>query len=207
MYLAIKGFGEKEIVINKSRFICSVNRANTKEEALEFIKSIKKTHYNATHNCYAYIIGENRLIQKSSDDGEPSGTAGIPILEVLKKFNLTDTVCVVTRYFGGIKLGASGLIRAYSTSCSETINEVGIIEKKLMQLIDIELDYSQIGLFDNKFKQYDLVNKTYLEKVTYTYQIDIEKTTKFIQDIIEYTNNNIKYAFKDKVICEVDYSN
>lgn len=207
MYLAIKGFGEKEIVINKSRFICSVNRANTKEEALEFIKSIKKTHYNATHNCYAYIIGENRLIQKSSDDGEPSGTAGIPILEVLKKFNLTDTVCVVTRYFGGIKLGASGLIRAYSTSCSETINEVGIIEKKLMQLIDIELDYSQIGLFDNKFKQYDLVNKTYLEKVTYTYQIDIEKTTKFIQDITEYTNNNIKYAFKDKVICEVDYSN
>ncbi|PDM36799.1 YigZ family protein, partial [Bacillus cereus] len=101
------------MVIQKSRFICYVSRATTEEEAQEFIQKIQKQNWNATHNCSAYLIGEQDQIQKANDDGEPSGTAGVPMLEVLKKRGLKDTVVVVTRYFGGIKLGAGGLIRAY----------------------------------------------------------------------------------------------
>ena len=118
-YFTVKGYGEHEIIIEKSRFICYVSRATTEEEAQSFIQNIKKKHWDATHNCSAYLIGAHDQIQKANDDGEPSGTAGVPMLEVLKKRKLKDTVVVVTRYFGGIKLGAGGLIRAYSKSTSE----------------------------------------------------------------------------------------
>ncbi len=204
MYLAIKESGNHEIIINKSRFICFINRAETENEALEFIKKIKKTHYNATHNCSAYIIGEDKLYQKANDDGEPSGTAGIPMLEVLRKHNLTDTVCVVTRYFGGIKLGTGGLIRAYGQAVNETIKKVGIIQKKKMQLLEIELNYAQIGLFDNKLNKYDIINKTFLEKVYYTFRVDIDEVQLFINDIIDLTGDNISYKLKDITMCEVD---
>ncbi|MDP4171543.1 MAG: YigZ family protein, partial [Bacillota bacterium] len=130
-YYTVKMAGEHEIIIDKSRFIAHIARAETEEQAQEFIQRIKKEHLDATHNCSAYLIGENDLIQKANDDGEPSGTAGVPMLEVLKKRKLKDTVVVVTRYFGGIKLGAGGLIRAYGKSVSEGINEVGIVERTL----------------------------------------------------------------------------
>jgi len=99
-YLTVKGYGESEIVISKSRFLTYIERAETEEDAISFIDRIKKMHHNATHNCSAYIIGEHDNIQKANDDGEPSGTAGVPMLEVLKKQGLKDTVVVVTRYFG-----------------------------------------------------------------------------------------------------------
>ena len=118
-YRTIKGYGESEFVIQRSRFITFVMRVETEEEALDFINEIKKMHHTATHNCSAYMIGEHDDIQKANDDGEPSGTAGVPILEVLKKQKLKDTVIVVTRYFGGIKLGGGGLIRAYGRAASE----------------------------------------------------------------------------------------
>jgi len=205
MYLAIKQYTEIELIINKSRFIAQINRAETEEEALEFIKQIKKKHYNATHNCSCYIIGPDKMIQKQNDDGEPSGTAGIPMIEVLRKNNLTDTVVVVTRYFGGIKLGASGLIRAYSQAVSEAIKASGIIEKKLMRLIDVHFDYSLIGLLEHKLSNYKVINRTYLEKVCFTYRIDEDKVQAFLAYLIDLTNNNIKYELKDFTLCEVDY--
>ncbi|NLG81966.1 MAG: YigZ family protein [Bacilli bacterium] len=205
MYLAIKQYTEVEIIINKSRFIAQINRAETEEEAIDFIKQIKKKHYNATHNCSCYIIGPNKLIQKQNDDGEPSGTAGIPMIEVLRKTNLTDTVVVVTRYFGGIKLGASGLIRAYSQAVSEAIKAAGIIEKKSMRLIDVYFDYSLIGLLEHKLICYEVINRTYLEKVCFTYRIDEDKVQNFLDYIIDITNNNVNYELKDLVLCEVDY--
>ncbi len=205
MYLAIKQYTEIELIINKSRFIAQINRAETEEEALEFIKQIKKKHYNATHNCSCYIIGPDKMIQKQNDDGEPSGTAGIPMIEVLRKNNLTDTVVVVTRYFGGIKLGASGLIRAYSQAVSEAIKASGIIEKKLMRLIDVQFDYSLIGLLEHKLSNYEVINRTYLEKVCFTYRIDEDKVQAFLAYLIDLTNNNIKYELKDFTLCEVDY--
>src|SRR5690625_6094223 len=115
-YFTVKHSGEDQLMIQKSRLIGYVRRVETEDEAHEFINEIKKKHYDATHNCSAYIIGENDQIQKANDDGEPSGTAGIPMLEVLKRQHLKDTAVVVTRYFGGVKLGAGGLIRAYGRS-------------------------------------------------------------------------------------------
>lgn len=205
MYLAIKEDGENEIIINKSRFICSISRANTEEEANEFIKQIRKKHYNATHNCTAYIVGEDKLHQKANDNGEPSGTAGIPMLEVLRKNELTDTVCVVTRYFGGIKLGAGGLIRAYGQAVSEVIKKVGMIEKKKMQEIKVTLDYTQIGLLDAKLSDYDVIEKTFLEKVIYHYLVFVDEVDHFINSLVELTNNQITYELKEISLREVDY--
>ncbi|MBM7690875.1 putative YigZ family protein [Peribacillus deserti] len=151
-YLTVKGYGEHEIVIQKSRFIAYVERAETEEAAQEFIASIKKQHWDANHNCSAYLIGETNLIQKANDDGEPSGTAGVPMLEVLKKKDLKDTVVVVTRYFGGIKLGAGGLIRAYGKSVSEGLEATGIVERKLMRVMHTKVDYTWLGKLENELR-------------------------------------------------------
>ena len=112
-YLMVAQDGENEIIVDKSRFICHVKRVYNDQDAMEFIKEIKKIHWNATHNCSAYQVGDFNEIQKANDDGEPSGTAGVPMLEVLRKQGIKNCVVVVTRYFGGIKLGAGGLIRTY----------------------------------------------------------------------------------------------
>ncbi|WP_337020026.1 YigZ family protein, partial [Oceanobacillus massiliensis] len=132
-YYTVKREGNGQQIIQKSRFIGYVRRVESEEAAHDFIQEIKKKHHDATHNCSAYIIGEHDQIQKANDDGEPSGTAGVPILEVLKKQHLKDTAVVVTRYFGGIKLGAGGLIRAYGSTTSHAINETGVVERQLMQ--------------------------------------------------------------------------
>src|SRR5699024_3884551 len=119
-YCTIKEAGIHEISIQKSRFIGHIERVESVQEAQQFSQRIKKKNYNATQNCSAYLIGDFNDIQKANDDGEPSGTAGMPMLDALQKLELKNTVAVVTRYFGGIKLGAGGLIRAYSSATSET---------------------------------------------------------------------------------------
>ncbi|MCM3226521.1 YigZ family protein [Terribacillus saccharophilus] len=166
-YFTVKTEGSHEIVIQKSRFIGHVKRVETEEEAINFVQKIKKEHKDATHNCSAYMIGEHDLIQKASDDGEPSGTAGVPILEVLKKKGLKDTAVVVTRYFGGIKLGAGGLIRAYSGSASQSIDEIGVVKRQLMQLAEIHIDYTLLGKVENELRQsaYTLRNIDYADRV------------------------------------------
>jgi len=123
---------DKEIVIEKSRFICALRKVEDEATAMQVIKDCKKKYWDATHNCSAYIIGADMQCQKSSDDGEPSGTAGIPMLEVLRKRNLHNVLAIVTRYFGGTKLGAGGLIRAYGRSVSEAIDVAGIAQKQMM---------------------------------------------------------------------------
>ncbi len=167
-YLTVKGYGEKEIVIERSRFITYVERAESEEDALAFIQTIKKKHWDATHNCSAYIVGEKDQIQKADDDGEPSGTAGRPILEVIKKRSLKDTVIVVTRYFGGIKLGAGGLIRAYGKGATNGINAAQIIERLLHTRVAVTIDYTLLGRVENELrsKEYQLAHIDYLEQVT-----------------------------------------
>src|SRR4051812_46989094 len=152
-YYTVKGNGEHEIVIQKSRFISHVARAETEEAAQAFIQKIKKENWNATHNCSAYLIGEHDHIQKANDDGEPSGTAGVPMLEVLKKRGLKDTVVVVTRYFGGIKLGAGGLIRAYGGSVSEGLSALGVVERTLMQVVHTEINYHWLGKVEHALRE------------------------------------------------------
>ncbi|KEP27699.1 YigZ family protein [Bacillus zhangzhouensis] len=189
-YLTIKSRGEHEIVIEKSRFICHIQRAVSEEEAQAFIQSIKKQHWNATHNCSAYLIGEHDMIQKANDDGEPSGTAGVPMLEVLKKRKLKDTVVVVTRYFGGIKLGAGGLIRAYGKSVSEAINHVGIVERCLMRTMHTTIDYTWLGKVENELRasSFQLKEIHYAEDVIFETYVEETQTKQFIEWMTELTN-------------------
>lgn len=189
-YLTVKSRGEHEIVIEKSRFICHIQRAVSEEEAQAFIQSIKKQHWNATHNCSAYLIGEHDLIQKANDDGEPSGTAGVPMLEVLKKRKLKDTVVVVTRYFGGIKLGAGGLIRAYGKSVSEAINHVGMVERCLMRTMHTTIDYTWLGKVENELRasSFQLKEIHYAEDVIFETYVEETQTGQFIEWMTELTN-------------------
>lgn len=187
-YRTVKGYGEHEIIIQKSRFIAYVDRAVTEAAAQDFIEKIKKKHWDATHNCSCYLIGEQNQIQKANDDGEPSGTAGVPMLEVLKKRGLKDTVVVVTRYFGGIKLGAGGLIRAYGSSTSEGLNATGIVERKLMQIFHIKIDYTWLGKLENEIRssQYLIKEINYLDQVeiqTYVASGEEETFTSWITDL------------------------
>ncbi|MBP3041763.1 YigZ family protein [Bacillaceae bacterium Marseille-Q3522] len=189
-YFTVKGYGEHEIVIQKSRFLSFVARAETEEEAQAFIQQIKKQHWNATHNCSAYLVGENDQFQKANDDGEPSGTAGVPILEVLKKKQLKDTVVVITRYFGGIKLGAGGLIRAYGNATSEGITAAGIVERNLMQVMHVTIDYTWLGKIENELRNsiYTIKNILYLDKVEIEVLVKEEDTESFSLWMTELTN-------------------
>jgi YigZ family protein len=153
VYTIVKDY-RKEIVIEKSRFICSLKKVNSEEEAQEFIKAVKKEFWDATHNCSAYLVDD--LSQRSSDDGEPAGTAGIPMLDVLRKNHLTGTAAVVTRYFGGIKLGAGGLVRAYSGSVTGAVKECGIAEKILMSRFSFLYDVNNVGRILNILYQQNL---------------------------------------------------
>ena len=189
-YYTVKGNGEHEIVIQKSRFIAHVARVETEDAAQEFIQKIKKENWNATHNCSAYLIGENDHIQKANDDGEPSGTAGVPILEVLKKKHLKDTVVVVTRYFGGIKLGAGGLIRAYGKSTSEGIDATGIVERKLMKVMSTVIDYTWLGKIENELRSsvYEIKDIHYLDNVEIESYVEEEEVQNFVSWMVELTS-------------------
>lgn len=137
--------GEGEIIEKKSRFIATVKPVHSEEEALAFIAELKKKYWNATHNCWAYVIGERQELQRCSDDGEPQGTAGKPMLDVLLGEEVHDTVVVVTRYFGGTLLGTGGLVRAYSKAVQEGLRQSVVIEKQSGSMLTIETDYNGIG--------------------------------------------------------------
>jgi uncharacterized YigZ family protein len=193
-YFTVKGYGEQEIVIQKSRFIAQVNRAATEEEAQAFIKEVKKKHWDATHNCSAYVIGEHDQVQKANDDGEPGGTAGIPILEVIKKRQLKNTVVVVTRYFGGIKLGAGGLIRAYGKAASEGIDAAGTVERKLMRVMNIGMEYTWLGKVENELgdSRYSTKGIQYLERVRMGIYVPAGEEEKFREWIVNLTNGQVE---------------
>lgn len=189
-YHTVKQTGEHEIIIQKSRFIAHMKRTDSEVEAQEFIQALKKKYWDASHNCSAYLIGEQDQIQKANDDGEPSGTAGVPILEVLKKRKLKDTTVVVTRYFGGIKLGAGGLIRAYGKAASEGLDAVGIVERRLMRVCHVKIDYSWLGKIENELRAsvYILKNIQYQENVEIEVYVEEESQPAFAEWMIEMTN-------------------
>jgi len=137
--------GEGELVEKKSRFIATVRLVKSEEEALEFIERMRKKYWDARHNCYAYILGENQNCIRSSDDGEPQGTAGHPMLDVLMGEQLYNVAVVVTRYFGGVLLGTGGLVRAYSGAVREGLANSILIEKKKGVLVEIGTDYTGVG--------------------------------------------------------------
>lgn len=194
-YKTIRCDGQAESEIKKSRFITSLKRVYSEEEAKTFIAGLKKEHWKANHNCSAYVIGDNSQIQRSSDDGEPSGTAGVPMLEVLKKNDLINVCVVVTRYFGGTKLGAGGLIRAYSHAVSQGLREVGLVIGKLQQEISLTIDYSLLGKLQN-FLENDWFTKdtVFAEKVTVLCLVDEDQTDSFEAAVIDLLNGQVTIA-------------
>lgn len=151
-YRTVRSPGSREVVIRKSRFIGHVMPVENEEEAVQFIENIKKQHWNATHNCSAYMIGERDEIQRQSDDGEPSGTAGKPILEVIRSQNVKNVAIVVTRYFGGIMLGAGGLIRAYTDGAVLALEAGEVITRVLRREVWVEIDYTWLGKVENELR-------------------------------------------------------
>ena len=181
-YKTIEGEYFTEWEINKSRFLTYIKHVETEIEAQEFISSIKKKHFDARHNCSAYIIGERSEIQKSSDDGEPSGTAGTPMLEVLKKNELSDIVVVVTRYFGGIKSVTLGL--DVST----------IVKKSIFNCYKLDLNYDLLGSFENYLHQKEIriQNKDYSDIVSFTLLLAQNDSENILKDITNLSAGRIK---------------
>ena len=203
-YRTIKEDGQVQEEIKKSRFICHAKRVYNEEEARDFISAIKKEHYKATHNCSAFIVGERSEIKRTSDDGEPSGTAGVPMLGVLENHNLTNVCVVVTRYFGGIKLGAGGLIRAYAGSVALAVKEIGIIEIKEQVGIQIHMTYAQYQEYGNFLKEHNLMEleTNFTDQVDTMVFIDKEKKDGIKADLIEFFNG--KVTLTDKGLREVE---
>ena len=203
-YRTIKEDGQVQEEIKKSRFICHAKRVYSEEEARDFITAIKKEHYKATHNCSAFIVGERSEIKRTSDDGEPSGTAGIPMLGVLENHNLTNICVVATRYFGGIKLGAGGLIRAYAGSVALAVKEIGIIEIKEQAGIQIHMTYAQYQEYGNFLKEHNLIEleTNFTDQVDTMIFIDKEKKDGIKADLIEFFNG--KVTLTDKGLREVE---
>ena len=204
--ITIKQAQSIENVISKSRFIAYIKPVSTENEAKAFIDEIKTKHKDATHNCSAYTVGPEMNIQKANDDGEPSGTAGIPMLEILKKQEIHNVCVVVTRYFGGIKLGAGGLIRAYSGAVRDVIYDIGRVELREAIPVTVTLDYDQTGKFE-----YELASTTFLLREQFytdkvSYQIDVVKNEydAFIDFLNRITSGNYDLKQEDLKLLPFD---
>ena len=203
-FRTIKEDGQVQEEIKKSRFICHAKRVYSEEEARDFITAIKKEHYKATHNCSAFIVGERSEIKRTSDDSEPSGTAGVPMLGVLENHNLTNVCVVVTRYFGGIKLGAGGLIRAYAGSVALAVKEIGIIEIKEQAGIAIQMSYAQYQEYSNFLKEHNLMelDTTFTDQIDTIIYVDKEEKENIKSALVEFFNG--KVTLTDQGLREVE---
>ncbi|WP_049537939.1 YigZ family protein [Streptococcus pseudopneumoniae] len=203
-FRTIKEDGQVQEEIKKSRFICHVKRVYSEEEARDFITAIKKEHYKATHNCSAFIVGERSEIKRTNDDGEPSGTAGVPMLGVLENHNLTNVCVVVTRYFGGIKLGAGGLIRAYAGSVALAVKEIGIIEIKEQADIAIQMSYAQYQEYSNFLREHKLteIETNFTDQIDTIIYVDKEEKENIKSALVEFFNG--KVTLTDQGLREVE---
>lgn len=186
-YLTVKDEVSSEFEEKKSVFIGHVRRVYREEEARSFIDEIRSEHKEATHNVYAYVIGQNMGIQRYSDDGEPQGTAGIPVLEVIKKNSVTDIVVVVTRYFGGVLLGAGGLVRAYSKGAALAIKDSGVVEKVKGCKVEINIEYDLLGKLQYLFaqKSWHIENIDYSDRVKINFYCELLKLEEVTNSITE----------------------
>jgi len=194
-YKTIYKEAESLDVIKKSKFIGYIKPIKSVEEAQAFIEAIKKKHWDANHNVPVYVLGDRQEVQKYSDDGEPSGTAGLPVLEMLKKENISNLVVVITRYFGGVKLGTGGLIRAYTQSAKSALEAGGVIEMKAYQKLSVTLSYTLNGKYENFIMGHDsvLVDETkYTDQVEWDLYIPDHETDGFINKTIDMTNDQCR---------------
>lgn len=196
-----------EKTIKKSRFICSIARANSEEEAQQFIANIQAANRKATHNCFAYLIGDRNQIQRESDNGEPSGTAGIPILESLKLAKIHNVVAVVTRYFGGIKLGAGGLIRAYSNTTTEAIHQAGLVQRIKQATLQITVPYSQHDslLYYLKENKLEVAGEEYGVNVVTSIYVNESELATTQASLTNRFNNQLQIAVGSTRFNEIPY--
>ncbi|MEU3712100.1 YigZ family protein [Streptomyces catenulae] len=169
-YRTLAHAGVHEIEINKSRFLCALAPVATEAEAQDFIAAVRKEHPTARHHCYAYVLGADGGVQKASDDGEPGGTAGVPMLQMLLRREMRYVVAVVTRYFGGIKLGAGGLIRAYGGAVGEALDTLGTVVRRRYRLVTVTVDHQRAGKLENDLRA---TGRT-VREVTYGADVRIE---------------------------------
>ena len=193
--------GQGEIVEKKSRFICTVVAVNTEEEAIGFIEKMRKQYWDATHNCFAYVIGERQQIQRCSDDGEPSGTAGRPMLDVLLGNKLSNAAVVVTRYFGGTLLGTGGLVRAYSKSTQVGLENSVVFEKCCGKQVSISTDYNGIGKLQYIAATMELhtLDTEYTDKVVVKLLVPEDKLDEMDKKVTEATSGKAKIEIEDTV--------
>lgn len=193
-YKTVYTGGEGEIVEKKSRFIATVRPVETEEEALAFIEAMKKKYWDARHNCSAYVLGERQEIMRCSDDGEPSQTAGKPMMDVLIGAGLTNVAVVVTRYFGGTLLGTGGLVRAYSAAVQEGLKNSQVITKYWGTMLLVETDYNGIGKLQYLFgqRQIPLMNSEYTDKVTFSVLVPVSRVQEIKKAVTEATSGQAK---------------
>lgn len=201
-YKTVFAYGEDELSINKSRFIGYATPVESEAEAVNFIEKIKKKHWNATHNVPVYIVGEDMMLQRYSDDGEPSGTAGVPVLEMLKKEGITNVCIVMTRYFGGVKLGTGGLVRAYTQTAKAALDAAGVVEKSVYTVMDCEMEYHFHGKVRNHLMDCPeiIIGETvYTDKVIVTLYIPPEKLEVVTGDLVEWTSDQVTIVVNEDV--------
>lgn len=204
-YKTVLNPDETAIEIKKSRFINMVFHIEEEEAAEMILAEIRKKHYKATHVCWAYVLNTNPRRQKASDDGEPSGTAGKPILDVINHRELKDVLVIVIRYFGGVKLGTGGLIRAYGGGASDVLNHCNIIKKQFSDQLELEVNYSSYGGLTNGLLERDVipVNEDFGENVTLSFQIPVSETKEFLAWVEDKTNGSGKVVMGDQAYVDV----
>lgn len=198
-YISVDRQSTSEIVEKKSRFICNMKHVETEDEAIEFIKQMRKKYYDARHNVYAYIIGDGS-VKKCSDDGEPSKTAGIPIMQMLEGEGVTDVVCVVTRYFGGTLLGTGGLVRAYTLSAKTGLETSGVKVMQSANVYIITVPYSHLSTFEYIAKTHDAVieDKVYAEDVAAKVSIVETGADAFEKELSDKLGTAIQVTLSEK---------
>ena len=202
-YITILNSSAEEYIIQKSRFIGYAMPCDTEEEALSFIESKRKEHAQATHNCYAYVIGANAGIMRYSDDGEPQGTAGLPMMGVLQAKNLVNLCVVVTRYFGGILLGAGGLVRAYSKGCTLAVDSAKIITMQLCRRMVFDVPYpnwDRLKYFFNQDDRIVLENEEYAAQVTAGILVKEEDAEAVLEAVQSLINDTPDYILSDPFV-------
>ena len=198
------GPGEALTIEKKSKFIATVYPVYTVEEADKYMQLLRKKYYDAAHNCFAYQIGEHNEFQRSSDDGEPQGTAGKPILDVLKGEAIHDTLICVTRYFGGTLLGTGGLVRAYSKAAKEGLLAAGMIEKRSIRLYTLQMSYPLSGKVQYLLSDHSYVirDTCYLEDVTFIVEVPTPNEDSFTKWIEDATNAAVQITAGDYTLIE-----
>lgn len=200
-YLTVSKEAAAEIEEKKSRFIATVRPVSSEQEAQDFINRLKTKYWDATHNVYAYYICAESTLQKFSDDGEPSGTAGLPVLEAIKKLEVQDVAAVVTRYFGGTLLGASGLVRAYGKSAAVGIEAAGIVRKLLCTEVRVTIDYSMLGRIQAAIasRGYSVKDTVYTDNVSMDVYVPVDEFDFFTALITEESNGRADISAGEKV--------